>query len=785
MKRRKVIVVNVSYISSKVNRFISFVCFIFLSYFSFAKAPMQEKRIYLVDLTASMEGLGVVKTPDIFNKVKHSLTETIDHISDPNTEIVIIPFTTHPLDVYSGTVAMKDSLIHYVKNLSIAKGDTNIADVWSKGMTYVDSTKVNYMFLLTDGLHNYGPSIEALYQRLSEWGDYSQGRYMFAFYVMLTPNAKEQKICQIIDQTRNLWLIESMDIDASLIKTSTIQNKNIFADKTVVLDFESNNKRINIDDTGISVTIEENPYYDVAGLRKSSVADSYFIDIFEKDKRDRLPLIDTFELHISHNYEKYPFVFFTPDYIQLIITNQGARKLELTTENSPIGSNPMFSEKIKFHEPFQGPFKYLRKHLEPTLSYFPFSCFKPDTATVSREFYFTFNDEAVRSQSVACIEIKDEGYNSFKDIQFICKSDSQFSIAGEIERLRYETRIIPGRKSGLVRGYLIAKTSNVDYLNGKGITSNECVVGDFTIKYKRGWTLLLWLLWVLCALLAIVAVLAIIWLIVMGIKMLLCLLMKMWGLMSGVSYNKHNLNSHWKHRKTRKNEKDDKKVNEILMMERFLYHDNRVVDKYDVLEKMKSLLSEYYNNGREVYEECKARLNPNTWEALEEAWREVYPIGDVEQRTDHNGATFTLKPSNPYYSKLKGFVSCHYDKHGGPDFGKVTAKGSVVDISDLYDSMSPAQIQKRGGGKSSFQEKAQERMASQMDRSLKKWWKANRNDAYNQYDAFYAWRDANDLVPHEDTNCRTMRLVYRPAHKAFIHRGGVSNANNIKNHFGN
>ena len=48
---------------------------------------------------------------------------------------------------------------------------------------------------------------------------------------------------------------------------------------------------------------------------------------------------------------------------------------------------------------------------------------------------------------------------------------------------------------------------------------------------------------------------------------------------------------------------------------------------------------------------------------------------------------------------------------------------------------------------------------------------------------FWQWRDTLDLVPHEDTDRRTMRLVYRPAHTAFKHRGGVANAVNIKTQF--
>ena len=42
---------------------------------------MQENRIYLVDVTASMIGKGNVKTPDIFSKVKEGLLETINNIT--------------------------------------------------------------------------------------------------------------------------------------------------------------------------------------------------------------------------------------------------------------------------------------------------------------------------------------------------------------------------------------------------------------------------------------------------------------------------------------------------------------------------------------------------------------------------------------------------------------------------------------------------------------------------------------------------------------------------------
>ena len=108
----------------------------------------------------------------------------------------------------------------------------------------------------------------------------------------------------------------------------------------------------------------------------------------------------------------------------------------------------------------------------------------------------------------------------------------------------------------------------------------------------------------------------------------------------------------------------------------------------------------------------------------------------------------------------------------------MTFPGSIVDISDLYDNLSADNIQKRVGSRYSLQEIAQNRMIPALKPAIEAWAKANGREP-----DFWLWRDSHDLVPHEDTDCRTMRLVYRPAHTAFKHRGGIANALNIKSHF--
>ena len=94
---------------------------------------------------------------------------------------------------------------------------------------------------------------------------------MFAFYVMLTPNAKDLEICKIIEGSRNIWLIEAMNIDASLVKTSILLKKNVFHDGNTSISFDSTNPNIDLNDVGITVDIEDNQFYDISDSKAGDI----------------------------------------------------------------------------------------------------------------------------------------------------------------------------------------------------------------------------------------------------------------------------------------------------------------------------------------------------------------------------------------------------------------------------------------------------------------------------------------------------------------------------------
>ncbi len=459
-----------------------------------AQVNLQEKRIYVVDVTASMEGRGVISTPDIFSTVKNNLEKTISNISDLSTEVEIITFTNKVLSEYSNTVANKEDIISYVQSLKVCGGDTNIADAWSAGVSKLDPNKINYLFLLTDGLHNCGPDKNVLYERLSDWANFSEGKYMFAFYVMLTPNAHELAICQTVEETQNMWLIESMDIDASLVKVSSVISANVFENNLVDVEIEPN-EPINLDEIGFRLDVEKNDYYDVSVYRIDST--KITLAVSEKVDRMSIPLCDTISLGLTHNTSDYPFVFFTPEQLSFIVANQGKRTVKIKEDSFLAFPITEIKIKSKFKEPFRGPFKWGRRIFEPTLDYYPFKWFAPDTTVNTYPVKLDFNDEAIRSSAQISLSFRDEN----NGILPICSlsSKSTFNALSDNGKQVLEISVDPTIKGGKYTGNIFVSASDIDEVNGEISSSGLYKIGKLTIKEKHPWPMLLWTLWLLIA----------------------------------------------------------------------------------------------------------------------------------------------------------------------------------------------------------------------------------------------------------------------------------------------
>lgn len=478
-----------------------------------AQPPLQEKRIYLVDVTASMEGKGEVETPDIFQAVKDSLSVAIQQIRDTTTEIEIIPFSNKVYKEIQGKVADKDSLIKSINELTIKNGDTNIADAWSYGLTRLDTTKINYFFVLTDGLHNCGPKKEGLYRRLSRWSDLSAGKYMFAFYVMLTPNAKESEICRIADENRNMWKIESLNINASLVKTSLRLRKNVFYDRSAQIYFDSNNPNLNLDKVGVEVSLEDNPYYDIESQRMTGVNGPLSFDIKEKCVKEIIPQCDTLDLTITHNSEAYPFVFITPDIVSFEITNQGTRTVTMSINGEKVESSLDFGS-VTFKEPLVGLFKadIFRK----SLRFWPYSLAVPDTVAYTSRVILSFNDEAVRSNSSIKLNLLDENNKSMSEQEGFGYTSGTLSASKDGKEFLMDYKVIPALGNIKFSGKIIAETTAVDSVGNVAVKTGQDQVGVWQLSQEIEPNVLAWIMWIVSILLLLLLAY---WLIILIIKL--------------------------------------------------------------------------------------------------------------------------------------------------------------------------------------------------------------------------------------------------------------------------
>ena len=293
-----------------------------------ASKLMDERRIYLVDLTRSMEGFK--GSEDIFYNVKEQLSNAIVSMNDTTSEIVIIPFTDKPLDLYVDKIANKDSILNYIANLKTKKGDTNIMDAWRKGESMLDSTKINYMFMLTDGVHNTGEPIDSLYNALSNWHIKTQEKYQFAFYVLLSSAAIEQEICRIVNASKQMWLVPSMNIQTEFIIGNMHQSVNIIDSCKAKLHLSCTNPEIFNQGFKLKISIPENDNYRIVNAAESIDENGYLtFEILKLKEQNNLPISYQTKILIEYDREKYPLVFFTPEEYNFKIVNVGTRIMNI------------------------------------------------------------------------------------------------------------------------------------------------------------------------------------------------------------------------------------------------------------------------------------------------------------------------------------------------------------------------------------------------------------------------------------------------------------------------
>jgi len=168
---------------------------------SFSQNFKEEKRIYLLDITGSMWAAGGGQ--NIFTEVKNSLINTINALDNPETSITVITFGKGIEDVWKSKASAegKKEIISRINSYDDYEGKdvqkaTNICDALEEANNEIDTNLFNYLFLYTDGDHNYPNSslqcVRGIVNEICKKNNRTDDVY--PFYIMLTDNASSTEL---------------------------------------------------------------------------------------------------------------------------------------------------------------------------------------------------------------------------------------------------------------------------------------------------------------------------------------------------------------------------------------------------------------------------------------------------------------------------------------------------------------------------------------------------------------------------------------------------------------
>lgn len=309
-------------------RYIAVLVLILLSHASIAQGFKKEKRIYLFDVTASMQGFKG-NTPDIFEDVKKNFAAAIDKLENDDTEIIILTFTNRIINKYQFTANQKKEIKSTINNIKVANGNTDITTAWEAGARELNPKKVNYMFLLTDGRQTVGGSNaeQKLYANIRNWKAYAAGNDYYAFYVMLTKHATSDALANTFKQSHNVWPVESMDVDFKFIQPT----KNVYYNIK-----DDNKKKVSVllkrqlpANLSLSLKLNDNPYYKLEQQSAKIENGSFNITVSRKVDLTRIPEDYNLELNLTKDNTKFWDVFLTPETINLKMINKKEKVLTI------------------------------------------------------------------------------------------------------------------------------------------------------------------------------------------------------------------------------------------------------------------------------------------------------------------------------------------------------------------------------------------------------------------------------------------------------------------------
>ncbi len=293
-------------------------------------AQRERNYIYLLDCTKSMTGYGK-NNPAIWEPTKDYLRKELGNHT-AGTTLHVIPFQGSVLEGIHCQAEELDwqqvekTIDGYVENVT----NTNICDAWDAIDAYIDTHKDNYIILLTDGQDNVN-GMEALAEKLRRWcGKYPN---TYAFYVLLTKAAVDQKIAEIINGCDNEFVVDAtkgIPVFGGIEGGLVIYANTLNLKKTYKLNFSS------VDEYAAKAVCSD-PYFDVKveGGKINGGIIPIRLEARKPIKEINKTLPEQYEF--TFDVEAEVINILNPT-VRVVMTNKSERTLETLAEETDMGT---------------------------------------------------------------------------------------------------------------------------------------------------------------------------------------------------------------------------------------------------------------------------------------------------------------------------------------------------------------------------------------------------------------------------------------------------------------
>lgn len=253
------------------------------------------------DVTLSMQGKA--GCPNIWGTVKDKLVNEINLITDPNVEIVLIPFQHRALhehmQIVTATSEGKQTLINFIKNFQIPlmwvgtsengkevapgeKGKTTMTALYEPLSFCIDKVitpdRQNYLEFMTDGVSDFPKDAAKFNQMVKQFCDVAEEKELYLLYVMLTEQASRVNINQGTICSRIIFIEPDEELVISFVDLQTpdeiMFNTHDDYQKDMNVKFATTSSTMLKPGYKVHIKSDANPFFDVDQICEVSSIDN-------------------------------------------------------------------------------------------------------------------------------------------------------------------------------------------------------------------------------------------------------------------------------------------------------------------------------------------------------------------------------------------------------------------------------------------------------------------------------------------------------------------------------